>query len=122
MSKINGRLLTEIKERRQRASAMGKTVQELELERYEVTIEFKQALSPREGKTRKEAMNDLKRQARALNSRVINVLASMGVTDYQVLPLSNSIKTSITIEQIKEISKHPDVKIVRLVKPEKVLT
>ena len=122
MSKVDHRLTIEVQERRQRARAEGKTVQELALERYQVTIELEQALSPRKGKTRAEALSNLEGQAQANQARVVNALTSVGVTDFQVLPLSNSIKTYLTMEQIDKIAKHPDVKIVRLVKPERVIT
>ncbi len=121
-SKLDHRLVREIQERRQRAEVKEKTTQERASDRYQVTIEFEQALSPRKGKSRTEAISNLKAQAQAHQASVVNALASMGVTDFETLPLSNSIKTSLTIGQIDEIAKHPDVKIVRLVKLEKVTT
>lgn len=121
-SKMDRRLIREIEERRQRASVEGKTAQEFALEEYQVTIELQQTLSPPKGMARADAISHLEGQAQAHQSSIVNVLTSMGVADFKVLPLSNSIKTSLTTEQINEIAKHPDVKIVRLVKPERVIT
>jgi hypothetical protein len=114
--------MEEVQERCERARAEGKTNQELAAEQYQVTIELKQILSPRKGKTRKETITDLEREAQAHRASVVNALTSMGVTNFKALPLSNSLKTDLTMEQIDKIAKHPDVKIVRLVKPEKVTT
>jgi hypothetical protein len=121
LSKMDERLVSEIQERRQRGTAEGKTDQELGLERYEVTIELKHTLRPPKGKTRIEAIRDLEREAQAHQASIANVLISMGVTNFQSLPLSSSIKTSLTLAQIDEIAKHPDVSIVRLIKPERVI-
>jgi hypothetical protein len=120
-SKMDQRLIREIQERRQRATVEGKTTQEFALERYQVTIELKRTLSPPKGKTRAEAISNLEGQAQAHQASIVNALTSMGVADFQVLLLSNSIKTSLTMEQIDKIAKHSDVKIVCLVKPERVI-
>ena len=122
MSKVDRRLITEIQQRSQRARDEGMTHQELALQRYQVSIELKQTLIPRNGLTRAETLNDLKRQAQSHQASMVKMLKSMGVASFKVLPLSNSIKTYLTAEQIDEIAKHPDVKIIRFVKPEIVIT
>jgi hypothetical protein len=120
--KLDRRLLDEVQVRRQRAMAAGKTAHDLASERYQVTIELAQAIRPSKGQTRAETLRELERQTHTRQDEVTNLLTSMGVTDFQALPLSNSIKTSLTIAQIDKIAEHPEVKIVRLVKPERVIT
>lgn len=119
---MDHRLMGEIQNRSQRAKIEGRTAEDLALEQYEVTVELEQRLIPRKGKTRTETISDLKSQAQAHQASIVNALKSMGVADFQALPLSNSIKTSLTTEQIDKIAKHPEVKIVRLVEPEQVTT
>lgn len=120
--KVDYRLRREIQQRRQRAVAEGKTSKEAAREQYQVTIELARSLSPRKGKTRAKTLSNLEAQAQAHQADVIGALASMGVSDFQMLPLSNSIKTCLTMAQLKKIAKHRDVRIIRLVKSEQVTT
>ena len=120
--KMDRRLLEEIQERSQRRIIERREIQESTAEQYQVTIELNQTISPPKGKSREETIRDMEKQAQAYQASIINALRDMGVNDFQVLLLSNSIKTNLTTEQIDKVGKHPDVKIIRLVKPEKVTT
>jgi hypothetical protein len=122
MPKMDHRLMGEIQSRSQRAKAEGKTAQDLASEQYQVTVELERHITPRKGKTRTETIDDLKDQVQAHQASIVDALKSMGVADFQVLYLSNSIKASLTTDQIGKIMKHPDVKIVRLIQLEQVTT
>jgi hypothetical protein len=90
--------------------------------RHPVAIELRQAVEPTKGRSRRESLESLRKQVDRHQVDVVNLLTSMGVKDVQVLSLSNSIKTSLTSEQLAKVAEHPDVKTIRLVKPEKVIT
>ncbi len=122
MSKMDRRLLEDIQKRRQRVILERRATQELVIDQYQVTIELNQMIKPLQGATREETIRDMERQAQAYQASLIDALRDIGVTEFQVLLLSNSIKTSLTTEQIDKIAKHPDVKMIRLVQPEKVIT
>ncbi|MFC1636112.1 hypothetical protein ACFL5Z_14850 [Planctomycetota bacterium] len=120
--KLDDRLRREIQQRHQRAVAEGKTSKETTREQYRVTIELVRSLSHRKGKTRAKTLSNLKTQAQAHQADVLGALTSMGVSDFQMLPLSNSIKTCLTMAQLNKMAKHRDVSIIRLVKSEQVTT
>lgn len=120
-SKVDRRLLGEIEERRQRALAAAPGPASAE-NRYEITIELTRPLAPRRKGSRAETLADLESQAKVAQASLVEALSVIGVVDFRVLALSNSIKTTLTKEQIAKIAEHPDVKVVRLVKLEKVIT
>ena len=120
--KIEHRLLNEISKKRQLASKIDKSKQRPVVERFEVTIELEKAIKPVMMKNRDEAIKALKDETKKHQSDIINLLSSLGITNFQALYLSNSIKTYLTSEQIFKIAEHPDVKIIKLVKPEIIIT
>lgn len=121
VSKLDQRLIEEIRVRRESGLAAGKSEEEIAQELYAVTIELVQSLSIPKGLTRQQTMEEMERAAEESQAGVAEALWGMGVTDFERQILSNSIATLLTIEQIEEIASRNDVKIIRLVRVEKVI-
>lgn len=106
--KMDRRLLAAIRERSGRGL-------------FPVTIELRHAVRPVTDGSRANTMKKLKDRLHRHHSDVINLLTSMEVQDIQILSLSNSIKTRLTADQIEKVADHPDVKIVRLIRADKLI-
>ncbi len=119
--KLDKRLVEEIRIRRESGLAEGKSLEEISREPFDVTIELVEPLSVPTGLPREEALEEMERQAALVQSGVIQALRSMGIKEFESQVLSNSIATTLTLDQIQEVAKREDVKIVRLVKIEKVI-
>lgn len=118
--KLDKRLIEEIRVRRESDLIEGKTPQETERDKFVVTIELVDTLEIPSGMTRERAIREMEKRAKQAQAGVIDTLRSIGVTDFERLILSNSIATTLTIDQINEIARRSDVKNIRLVKEEEV--
>lgn len=122
LEKLDQRLIEEIRIRREIGLAAGKSLEEIAQEPFEVTIELLQPLSIPTGMPRQQALEEMERQAEQAQAGVVESLHALGVTEFERQILSNSIAATLTLDQITEIAKRDDVKIIRLVKVEKVIT
>ncbi len=119
--KLDQRLIEEIRIRRESGLAAGKSLEEIAQEPFDVTIELVQPLSIPTGMPRQQALKEMEGQAEQAQAGVVDSLRALGVTKFERQILSNSIATTLTLDQIQEIAKQDDVKIIRLVKVEKVI-
>jgi hypothetical protein len=119
--KLDQRLAEEIRTRHESGLAEGKGLEEIAQEPFDVTIELVQPLSVPTGMSRQQALKEMEKQAEQAQAGVVDSLYALGVTEFDRLILSNSIAVTLTLEQIQEIAKRNDVKIIRLVKVEKVI-
>jgi hypothetical protein len=119
--RLDQRLIEEIRTRRESGLAEGKSLEEIAQEPFDVTIELVQPLSIPTGMPRQQALKEMEQQAEQAQAGVVDSLRALGVTRFEQLILSNSIATTLTLDQIQEITKRDDVKIIRLVKVEKVI-
>ncbi len=119
--KLDQRLIEEIRVRRESGLAAGKSLEEIVQEPFDVTIELVQPLSIPTGMPRQQALKEMQRQAEQAQAGVVDSLRTLGVTQFERQILSNSIAATLTLDQIQEIAKRGDVKIIRLVKVEKVI-
>jgi len=120
-TKLDKRLLEEIQIRREIASSEGKNMSEAEQGPYSVTIELAETLSISRGGTREEDFKELERRVSASQEGLIAALQELNVDEYERQVLSNSISTTLTLDQMQEIAKRGDVKMIRLVKVEKIV-
>ena len=121
VEKLDQRLIEEMAIRRETGLAKGKSPQEIAQEPFDVTIELVGSLGVPTGLSRKKALEEMEKQADQAQAGVVDALRGMGVTEFERLILSNSIAVTLTLEQIQEIGKRSDVKVIRLVKVEKVV-
>jgi hypothetical protein len=120
--KLDKRLVEEIQARREGWSTSGKSQKALAREQFDVTIEFVQPPSIPTGMQRQQALEEIQRQVEQIQAGVVTTLHAWGITNFQRQILSNSIAVTLTLDQIQEIAKRDDVRIIRLVKPERVTT
>lgn len=118
--KLDQRLIEEIRTRRESELAEGKSLEEIAEELFDVTIELVQPLSIPTGIPRQQVLKEVQQQAEQAQAGVVDSLRVLGITEFERLTLSNSIAATLTLDQIQEIAKRDDVKIIRLVKVEKV--
>jgi hypothetical protein len=118
--KLDQRLIEEIRTRRESGLAEGKSLEEIAQEPFDVTIELVQPPSIPTGIPRQQVLKEMKQQAEQAQAGVVDSLHALGITDFERLTLSNSIATTLTLDQIQELARRDDVKIIRLVKVEKV--
>jgi hypothetical protein len=121
IEKLDERLVEEIQIRREMGVAAGRSLEEIGQEPFAVTIELVQPLSIPTTRDRQQALEELERQAEEAQAAIVESLRAMGVTELERLILSNSIATTLTFDQIKEIAKRDDLRIIRLVKVEKII-
>jgi len=121
VEKLDQRLVEEMALRRETGLANGKGLQEIAQEPFDVTIELAASLDIPTGLSRKKALEEMEQQAEQAQAGVVDALRAMGVTEFERLILSNSISVSLTLDHIQEIAKRSDVKVIRLVKVEKVV-
>ena len=120
--KLDQRLIEEIDTLRENGLAAGKSLEEIAGEPFDVTIELVQALDIPTGMPRQQALKELKQQSEQVQEGVADSLNALGIRKFERQILSNSIATTLTINQIQEIANRDDVKIIRLVKVEKVIS
>lgn len=120
--KLDQRLIEEIRVRRESGLAAGKSLEEIVQEPFGVTIELVQPLSIPTGMPRQQALKEMQRQAEQAQAGVVDCLRALGVTEFERLTVSNSVAATLTLDQIQEIARRDDVKIIRLVKVEKVIS
>jgi hypothetical protein len=121
VDKLDPRLVQEIAIRDRIGLANGKSLDEIVREPFDVTVELVQPLSMPTGMSRKRALEEMEKQAEQAQAGVTGALRAMGVTEFERLLLSNSISVTLTLDQIQEIAQRSDVKIIRLIKVEKVV-
>ena len=121
LEKLDERLLNEIRIRQEKGLAEGRNPEEIAQDPFDVTIELVQPLSIPTGMPRQQALEEMERQAGEAQAGVVDSLRALGVTEFERLILSNSVAVTLTVDQIQEIAKRDDVKIIRLVKVEKVI-
>lgn len=119
--KLDQRLIEEIRIRRESGVVEGRSLEEIAQEPFEVTIELVETLGVPSGMTREEALKEMDLQAEMVQAGVVDTLHSLGVTKLERQILSNSIVVTLTPDQIQEVTKRDDIKIIRLVKVEKVI-
>ena len=120
--KFDQRLVEEIRIRRESGLAAGKSLEKIAQEPFDVTIELVQLLSIPTGMPRQQALKEMQRQAEHVQAGVVDCLHALGVTEFEQITLSNSVAVTLTLDQIQEMAKRDDVKIIRLVKVEKVIS
>lgn len=118
--KFDQRLIEEVRVRKESGLAEGKRLEEIEQEMFDVTIELVEPLSIPTGMPREDALKEMEQQAEKAQAGVEDTLRSLGVIEFERQILSNSIAVTLTLGQIQEIAKRDDVKIIRLVKAEKL--
>lgn len=116
--KLDKALLEEIAARRESRSAPG----ELLDQRFEVEIELAQSIAMPKDLPRQQALQELARLVERSQADVVAKLQALGVDDFERLLLANSLATTLTLEQIGEISRHEDVRLIRLRRLRKVTT
>ena len=119
--KLDQRLTEDIRIRRESMLATGKSLGEIEQESFDVTIELTQPLNIPMGMHRQQAFEEIERQVEQTQAGVVDYLRALGITTFKRQILSNSIAATLTLGQIQEIAKRDDVKVIRLVKVEKVI-
>lgn len=116
--KLDKALLEEIAARRESRSAPG----ELLDQRFEVEIELAQSIAMPKDLPRQQALQELARLVERSQADVVAKLQALGVDELERLLLANSLATTLTLEQIGEISRHEDVRLIRLRRLRKVTT
>lgn len=119
--KLDQRLIEEIGLRRDSGLDSGKSEEEIAQELFPVTVDLEEVLSIPKGMTRQQTMEQMERAAEESQAGVVEALQGIGVSDFERQTFSNSIATLLTIEQIEEIANRSDVKVIRLVRVEKVI-
>jgi hypothetical protein len=72
------------------------------------------------GQDRRAALEAVERRSRELQQGIVARLRALNGQGIQQLGLANAISASLMPSQIRTIADHPDVKIVRLARPEQV--
>lgn len=119
--KLDQRLIEEIRIQRESGLAAGKSLEEIAQEPFDVTIELMQSLIIPKGMPREQVLEEMGRQAEQAQAGIVDALRALGVLKFERQILSNSIAVSLTLDQIEGIAKQEDVKIIRLVKVDKVI-
>jgi hypothetical protein len=117
--KFDKRLMEEVKKKKDEIRAKKIATEEVKIP---VVIEHSQKLLiPKRGH-REEKIKNLKRKASKLQKPIVDKLVSLGVKRKKIRQqwISNMLSTELTIEQLEEIAKLDEVKIIRLEKIEKV--
>lgn len=116
--KLDKALREEIAARHEAHSPSG----DLMSERFEVEIELAESIAAPQGMPRQQALQELERRVERSQADVVASLQALGVTDFERLLLANALATTLTLEQIGEISRHEDVRLIRLRRVRKVTT
>jgi hypothetical protein len=90
--------------------------------KFEVTIEVIGSYKHSSNLSRQEAREEMEHQSEQFQAGIVESLNLMGITEYDRLVLSNSIAAALTMSQIQEIAMRDEVKMIRLVKIQKVTT
>jgi uncharacterized protein (UPF0335 family) len=94
---------------------------DLKRTKFGVIIQHKEAIGKLgESTERENAIKELESLAAEKLSSIISKLEELGAQKLKVLPLANSVFAELTANQIMEISKLEDVKIIRLSAEEEV--
>jgi hypothetical protein len=119
--KLDQRLIEEIRIRHEQLLTTKKAIKSIANELFNVSIELVTPLKAPTGISRQQAIKEMERQAEQIQAGVVKTLIALNVTEFERQILSNSISTQLTLDQIQTIAKIDDVKIIRLVKAEKVI-
>ena len=119
--KLDGRLIEEIRIRRENGLAAGKSLDKVAQETFPVTIELTQPIDTPKGLSRQQVLKEIEKQVEQFQSGVVDNLRKIGITEYQRQILSNSISATLTLYQIQKIARRNEVGIIRLVKVDKVV-
>src|SRR5215831_19002157 len=85
-----------------------------------VLIEHTTAATVGRGQDRRTSLEAVERRSRELQQAIVARLRELNGQGIQQLGLANAISVSLMPSQIRTIADHPDVKIVRLARPEQV--
>ena len=119
--KVDQRLLEEIRIRREQSDTETKNLQELTEAPFEISIELVQPVTVPKGVSRQQALEQIEQQVEQSQADLVEHLDTFNVTEFDRQLLSNSIVATLTLDQIGEITQRNDVKMIRLVKVEKVV-
>lgn len=116
--KLDSRLKTEMI--RKVNSLKTKAITEKEAE-VKVLIELKQPIGIPSETPKANIMNSARKQVSEYQKGVMSIIKKLGKdAETKQLPLVNAIVLKVTPQQAMEIAQHEDVKMIRLVTPEKV--
>lgn len=124
--KFDKRLLTEIEATASRGLAASRTLADVgRKDKIPVTITHPADLRPRQYKDRKRTLSGFETDLDASLAPVKQFLAKLGAPKFDSLPLSNSIRVELTVEQLQKLDEEREllneVERVRLVKQDAVL-
>lgn len=120
--KLDRSLIEEINVRIEAARGEGTSPEALQHATFDVVIELAQSPAPPKGLPRDQAYREMERQVEQAQAAVVATLQRMGVTTFDRLVLSGGIVTTLTLDQIHQISGEPDVRLIRLRQIRKVTT
>lgn len=123
--KFDKRLLSEVEATAARGMDAGRSLGTIgKQDRIPVTITHQQMLDSRRYKDRKKTFSGLITRFDKVQSPTTKFLEKIGVGEVQKLPLSNSIKVELTVEQLQKLDEErallSDIDLVRLVKEDNV--
>jgi hypothetical protein len=116
--KLDQALLDEIALRRQEHSPSGELLDEL----FDVEIALTEEIAMPRGLSRQQALAELERWVERSQADLVARLRELGVNHFEPLLLANAIATTLTLQQIGEISQRDDVRLIRLRRVTKVTT
>lgn len=89
---------------------------------YPVIIEFRESVELPANAQRALKEELLDKRTKSIQSSVVSLLESLGITKYSQLVLSNSLSTRLSVTQLLEIASRPEVKRIRLLKTDQITT